>query len=343
MKFIGLFLFLGLLACNTNQATKNQNYYELGGYTQGTSYHITFGADEFINLKPEIDSILDKINNSLSVYDSTSIISRINRNDTPVIPDQYFIDVITKSIEIMELSNGAFDITVAPLIDFWGFGPNGPVKKDKRQIENILKHIGSSKINLAQGKFTKSSDDVKINVNAIAQGYTVDVVSNLFTKKGIRNFLVEIGGEVRTMGINKDGKIWKVGIDKPADRIPNQQNEIQAIVSLKDMSISTSGNYKKFYIENGFKYSHTINPKTGYPAKNEMLSATIIAKDCATADALATACMVLGLEEGKKFISRLPDVECFFIYSRGTAQDEIYFSPGFEKYFDKTNADESKY
>ena len=213
----------------------------------------------------------------------------------------------------MKISDGAFDITCSPLIDFWGFGPQQTTLKDTAEIKNILKYVGISNIKLIDNKLIKSFPEVKINVNAIAQGYTVDVLSIFLEKNNIVNYLVEIGGELRTHGVNKEGQPWKIGIDKPIEN--NNAHDIQTILNISGQSVSTSGNYRNFYIENGMKYAHTINPKTGYPARNELLSVTIISKSCTEADALATACMVKGLSESKKMLKKLPGVEAYFISS----------------------------
>ena len=238
-----------------------------------------------------------------------------------------------KSIEIMKISDGAFDITVAPLVDFWGFGDKSIEKKDTSEIKNILENIGISNIRLDGNHLIKKSPNVKINVNAIAQGYTVDIISNFLEKNGITNYMVEIGGEIRTSGLNKDGIEWKIGIDKPVDNnYPG--TDLHTIIKLSGKSVSTSGNYRNFYIENGIKYAHTINPKTGYPARNELLSATILTDDCATADALATACMVMGLNKSLSFLKRLDGIEGYFISLDMQNNFKINQTRGFEKFLD---------
>jgi FAD:protein FMN transferase len=319
-------------SCNYFQEKTRLNYYKLGGFTQGTSYQVIFGSNEFISVNFEIDSILQEMTQSLSVYDSASLISRFNANHPNVVPDKYLTDVVKESIKIMELTDGAFDITAAPLIDFWGFGKTGYGKKDTSKLVKIRRNVGHKKIWLENGKLYKANPEIKINLNAIAQGYTVDILADFLERNNIQNYLVEIGGEIRTRGMNQEGEKWKVGIDRPRQDNPDGIKDIQTIIELGNWSVSTSGNYRKFYIENGNKYTHTINPKTGYPAKNDMLSATIVAKDCATADAIATACMVLGLEKSKSLVQGLKDVEGYFIYSGKRMDDQVFYTPGFEQF-----------
>ena len=295
-------------------------YEAFDGFTQGTTYHIIYERKGLfstspVKMKGEVDSILAHFDLSLSAYEPNSIISRINRNDPQVVPDSDFLIVFNKSLEVFEDSEGAFDITVGPLVNAWGFGPGRKKDMDSMIVDSLLQYVGMNKVKLINNKIVKKIPEIKLDVNAIAQGYSVDVVSNFFKEKRINNFLVEIGGELRTNGTKKNGALWKVGVDKPYDNnyIPGQN--LQIILKLKDCSLATSGNYRKFFEKDGVKYSHSINPKTGYPVKDSLLSATIIAKDCITADAYATTCMVMGLEKSKVFISERDDLEAYLIYS----------------------------
>lgn len=337
MKFIRYFIFFPLLAligsCLPDKSGKNIDYFELAGYTQGTSYHIIMGMEKFLDLRLAIDSILHEIDQSLSVYDSLSVISRFNRNEPGLVPDRFFLDVLEKSLEIMKKTDGAFDITAAPLINFWGFGTQISERKDTTKIKNILKYVGISKIDLSGGVPLKSSDEVIINLNAIAQGYTVDEISRFLEKNDIHNYLVEIGGEVRAKGKNRDSEKWIIGIDNPV-RESGGDNNIETTIRLSGQSVSTSGNYRKFYVENGIRYGHTIDPRTGYPARNSLLSATVIAPDCTTADALATACMVLGYEKSLEMLKSFPGVEAFFICSGENNTTQVFRTSGFDKYLD---------
>ena len=285
------------------------------GEAQGTTYNITYSAPEKTNYKNEIDSLFKAVDQSLSTYVPGSIISRINRNDTGVVADKYFIDVFRKAQEISQQTNGAFDVTVAPIVNAWGFGFTKRARIDSATIDSLLRFVGYQKIKLEGGAIVKTNPGMMLDFNAIAQGYTVDLLSSFLESKGINNYLVELGGEVRTKGKKNNGEDWKIGIDQPNETY-TEGRPLKSIVSLKNKALATSGNYRKFYVENGRKYAHIIDPHTGYPAKHNLLSATVIANDCMTADAFATAFMVMGLEKAKQFLSKDKQLglEVFFIY-----------------------------
>lgn len=294
------------------------SYERIAGFTQGTTYSIAFEKRDDIDVarvRNEIEAIFRKIDLSLSVYNDSSVISGINRNDN-ITPDEFFTEVFKMSERLSAETDGAFDITVSPLVKAWGFGPEGYRQFEKSELDSLLKLVGYKKVKLIDGVIVKDDPRISIDMNAIAQGYTVDVVYEYFEGLGMKSFLVEIGGEVRVRGGKENGKNpWKIGIDKPSDNNNSPGEELQAIVLLKDKALATSGNYRKFYIENGMKYSHTIDPSTGYPAKNRLLSATIITGNCAIADGMATACMVMGLEKAINYISGRPEYEAYFIYT----------------------------
>jgi thiamine biosynthesis lipoprotein len=265
------------------------------------------------------------------MYDSTSIISRINNNDPTVEADDWFIDVFKKSSEVSTLSGGALDITVGPVVHAWGFGTAPIAKHDKAYIDSLLQFVGMDKVKLEGRKVTKKYPGVSLDVNAVAQGYSVDVVSKFFETKGIKNYLVEIGGEVHCKGTNAKDKLWHVGIDKPTDENIAPGDQLEAIIELDNKSLTTAGNYRKFFVENGVKYGHTIDPKTGFPAKNTLLSATVVADDAVTADAWDTAFMVLGLEKSKELLKKLPGIDVYFIYSNEQGKFEVFYSEGLKK------------
>lgn len=329
MKFIGLFIVLMLILISCQ--TKKSEYLKISGFAQGTTYHITYENSNNKDYSADIDSILKAFDRSLSIYDSTSIISRINNDDPNVEVDDWFVEVFNKSAEVNVISGGAFDITVGPVVRAWGFGNSPVAKHDTAYIDSLLQYVGMDKVKLEGRKVIKKYPDVKIDVNAIAQGYSVDVVCDFFISKGIENYLVEIGGEVRGKGTNASDKLWRIGIDKPVDGNMMPGNELQAIIELNNKSLTTAGNYRKFFIENGVKYGHTINPKTGFPARNTLLSATVICDDAMTADAYDTAFMVLGLEKSKELLKKLPGIEVYFIYSNPNGGFEVYFSEGLKK------------
>lgn len=329
MKFIALTIISALLISSCQP--KKSEYLKIAGYAQGTSFHITYENSNNQDYGEAIDSILSAFDKSCSMYDSTSIISRINNNDPTVEADNWFIDVFRKSVEVNALSEGALDITVGPVVRAWGFGAQPMAKHDTAYIDSLLQYVGMEKVKLVGRKIIKQLPGVSLDVNGVAQGYSVDLLAEFFDKKRIKNYLVEIGGEVRSKGTNAKNTLWHVGIDRPADNnlIPGQQ--IQAIVELNNKSMTTAGNYRKFFVENGVKYGHTINPKTGYPAKNTMLSATVVADDAVTADAWDTAFMVLGIEKSKEILKTLKGIDVYFIYSNEKGEYEIYCSDGLKK------------
>ncbi|HBL73744.1 MAG: hypothetical protein A2W90_12975 [Bacteroidetes bacterium GWF2_42_66] len=312
-------------------------YSKIAGFGQGTNYHITYENSTGKDYTTAISSILDAFNKSLSIYDSTSLISRVNKNEPDVAVDDWFVTVFKKSDEINRISDGAFDITVGPVVRAWGFSTAPVPRHDSLYIDSLLQFVGMKKVRLEGRKVIKEMPGVQLDVNALAQGYAVDVVCDFLESEGIKNYLVEIGGEVRGRGVNANGKYWRIGIDKPVDENIMAGEELQAIVEIKNVSIATSGNYRSFYIENGVKYSHTIDPKTGRPARNSILSATVVTSDCMTADALATTFMVIGIEKSKELLKKLQGVEVLFIYSDNTGEFNMFCSEGMKSMIVDTN------
>ena len=328
MKTVSILLLVLIItvACNP----KKSEYLKISGFAQGTTYNITYENSTNMDYSQDIDSILKAFDQSLSIYDSTSIISRINNNQ-PIEVDDWFTEVFHKSAEINSITGGAFDITVGPLANAWGFG-NGPVlKHDTAYIDSLLNYVGMNKVKLEGRKVVKQNQAVKLDVNALAQGYSVDVVCNFFRDKGIKNYLVEIGGEVRGKGTNAKNKFWQIGIDKPSDGNMSPGNDLQAIIGINNKALATSGNYRKFYVENGVKYAHTIDPKTGFPARNTLLSATVVSDNCMTADAYATTFMVLGVDKSKELLTKLTGIEVYFVYSDPQGNYQVFFSEGMKK------------
>lgn len=303
---------------------KNVPYQHNSGYIFGTTYNITYQcADDH---KVDIEKVLADVDASLSPFNDTSIITHVNRNEDVVL-DDFFLDVFRLALRINEDTEGAFDITVAPLVNAWGFGFKNGVNPDEKVIDSLRQVVGLHKVKLEDGKVVKFDSRVMFDCSAIAKGYGVDVVANLLRKYGIKNFMVEIGGEVVTSGINPDRLPWRIGVTKPTDDSLSINNELQTIINVTDKAMATSGNYRNFYYKGGRKYAHTIDPKTGYPVQHSILSATVIADDCATADAYATSFMVLGLEKSKKVLGRHPEMMVYFIYSDEKGQNQVWFSP----------------
>jgi FAD:protein FMN transferase len=323
MKQIILSIFclaLVLTSCS------HKSYYFIEGEAQGSTFHITYEGTRDYSL--EIDSILKAFDQSLSGYVDNSIISRINNNDRTVKPDEWFTTVFNKSKEVYVTSDGMFDLTVGPLVKAWGFLKDTTIKHDSAHIKELLQYVGMDKVRIENGRVIKDNPNIIIDVNAIAQGFSVDVVSEFLEKQGSTNYLVEIGGELKAKGVNAKGKTWRIGIDKPIDGNQVAGDDLQTVIEITGKSLATSGNYRKFFVENGVKYAHTINPKTGYPAKNTLLSATIIADDCMTADAYATVCMASGLEKSLKVLEKVKGLEAYLIYNDDKGKYQIYVTEG---------------
>jgi len=304
-------------------------YAELNGLTQGTTYHIvvekTPGLD-VMALRQDVEQLFAEIDNSLSIYNDSSVISDINANRSDM-TDTLFREVFRASMQVSSESGGLFDITIGPLVKAWGFGPDAMKRFDPSMLDSLLALVGMDKVRLEGERLIKSDPDMLIDVNAIAQGYTVDLAVDLIVSRGIRQCLVEVGGEVRTFG-DKHGMGWKVGIDTPADGNYTPGAEIQARIRLDNQALATSGNYRKFYVENGVKYSHTIDPRTGSPVRHTLLSATIIAPTGAVADAWATACLVGGKDTAIAFIEKYDFLEGYLIYSDESGAMRSWTSEG---------------
>jgi thiamine biosynthesis lipoprotein len=302
----------------------------LSGEAQGTYYSIIYFDDEKRDFQHEIDSILRGFDQSVSLWVPNSIISKVNRNDTSVVLDNYFIENFSLAKEIAEETDGAFDLTVGSLVRAWGFGFDAEKKVDEGIIDSILQFTGYKKVALQNGKVIRSDVRTTFDFNAVAQGYSVDQLGMYLENMGIDNYLVDIGGEVRGRGKKPDGSSWKVGIEKPAFEADDSR-DLKAVIALDDKSIATSGNYRKFYEENGLKYSHTIDPTTGYPVRHSLLSVSVLAENTAIADGYATAFMVMGLEKAKAHLNLNPELQAFFIYSAPDGSYKTYQTDGFNE------------
>jgi thiamine biosynthesis lipoprotein len=265
------------------------------------------------------------------------VISNVNKSNR-VHVDPYFIKMFNVAKEVNKNSNGAFDITVGPLIDVYGFGSEkSDVEIDSALIESIRIYVGMDKVKIINDTLIKDFDNVTLSANALAQGQSVDIICKFFDSLGIKNYMVEIGGELKTKGL-KNGIKWRVGVDKPVEGNMTPGENLQTILLVTDKAIATSGNYRQFYIKDGKKYTHTINPNSGYPAFQNILSASIIADECIIADAYATACVVLGFEESVKLLERTPELDAYFVYTdRNTGEIKTYFTKAVEAMIDKEN------
>jgi len=298
------------------------------GEIQGTYYAITYFDTENRDFQAEIDSILHDFDLSVSLWVPNSIISKVNNNDTSVVLDQYFIDNFNLSQKVALATNGNFDCTVAPLVKAWGFGFDDTKHVDKKIVDSINVFVGYQKVEIAEGKIVKEDPRMSIDFNAIAQGYSVDVIGDYLENEGVQNYLIDIGGEVKGKGQKPDGSDWMVGIEKPAAN-KDSERTLKAIVRLKNKSIATSGSYRKYYEENGIRYSHTIDPKTGYPVEHTLLSVSVMANNTAVADAYATAFMVMGFDKSRGFVENHDGLEAFFIYGNKSGVLHSYITHGF--------------
>ena len=316
-----------LLSCSDKKDIEHSYQYNEGEIF-GTYYHIQYKSNK--SIQEEIQAELINVDLSLSTYKSESVISKINTNQE-VILDQHFISVFNKAQKISEQTNGTFDMTVANLVNVWGFGFKKMNFPDSTTVDSLLQYVNYKNIKLIDGKVIKSNPNYMIDASAIAKGYGVDVVADLLEANNIYNYLIEIGGEIRLKGNSSKGKKWTVGIDKPKDGLYNTGNEVQEIIALGNGAIATSGDYRQFYYKNGRKYSHTINPKTGFPVSHNVLSATIYTTDCASADAYATALMVMELDSTKDFALKHPNLGIYLIYAVDSKQNKVWMNNKFKE------------
>ena len=322
--------FLILLILGTVLILKKQVPYQTDqGIVFGTMYKITYQSKE--NLKMEIESELQKVDNSLSPFNKKSVITHINHNED-YSTDSMFTHVFRLAKTISKETHGAFDITVAPLVNAWGFGFKNASHVDSLTIDSIRQFIGFEKVDLVDGKVVKKDPRIMLDCSAIAKGYGVDCVARLLESKGIKNYMIDIGGELVVKGKNAQQESWRIGINKPIDDSLSVNQELQTIIEINQGGMATSGNYRNFYYKDGKKYAHTIDPRTGYPVQHNILSSTVIAKDCATADAYATSFMVLGLDSAKAICNAHPELDAYFIYAKENGNTGIYFTEGMKQY-----------
>ena len=296
--------------------TPKTQYYHNQGKIFGTYYNIRYEANE--DCHDSVMAALKAVDQSLSMFNPNSVISKINRNDSVVL-DSLFITMFNEAQAISQLSDGAFDITVAPLVNAWGFGTKSQEPRTKNQdihLDSIKALVGYHKVRLVNHSIQKEDMRVTLDASAIAKGYACDVVANTLRRQGCENLLVDIGGEVVLQGVNHKGQAWKVGISKPKHDGEGMENTLQEIISSTNLCMATSGNYLQYYIVDNERRSHTIDPRTGYPVEHSLLSATVIASSCMRADALATTCMVLGEKEALKMIECIPDAACYLIIAQ---------------------------
>lgn len=319
--------FLCLLVVGTIIIVSQQHsmpYQHDEGMVFGTVYSVTYQYDR--DLKKEIEAELQKVDQSLSMFNKESIIARINRGEDVEVNDM-FTDVFMLAQTISQETEGAFDITVAPLVNAWGFGFKGKgPQPTQAEVDSMKQYIGYQMVALKGKKVIKQKPQITLDCSAIAKGYGSDVVARYLRSLDIKNFMVEIGGEVVTQGNNPKRVPWKIGVTKPSDDSLSTDNELETVLNVTDKAMATSGNYRNFYYKGGKKYAHTIDPKTGLPVQHSLLSATVLAKDCATADGYATAFMVLGIDRAKAVLERHKELMAYFIYSDQQGNYKTWYS-----------------
>jgi thiamine biosynthesis lipoprotein len=329
-KLIWQLPFLALLIVGTVLIISHQRsmpYRQVSDFVFGTTYKVIYQCDS--DLSVAIHEELMKVDRSLSPFNKESVITAVNQNHEVTL-DPFFIEVFTKSMDISEDTDGAFDITVAPLVNAWGFGFKNERMPTAHQVDSLRRIIGYKKISLVDGKIRKQDPRMMLDCSAIAKGFGVDAVARLLRSRDVQNFMVEIGGEVVTCGVNAQRLPWRVGVIKPTEDSLSIGHELQTVLNVTDKAMATSGNYRNFYYKNGRRYAHTIDPKTGYPVQHSLLSATVLAKSCTVADAYATSFMVMGMERTQKLLERHPELMAYLIYDTGKGDLAVWFSPSLQ-------------
>ncbi len=323
------FLIIGTILILSESKQEQPQYRTAQGLVFGTRYNVTYlyNAD----LKPEIEQTLALVDSALSMFNEQSTISAVNRSESIQVTDTMFLNVYRRAMEISAMTGGAFDITVAPAVNAWGFGFKHAENIRQATIDSLMEITGYHKIHEQDGLITKDDARIMLDCSAIAKGFGSDMVAAMFRSKGINDFMVEIGGEIVVAGHNPKGNLWGIGISKPVDDSLSINNELQTVIKVSDIAMATSGNYRNFYVKDGRKYAHTIDPHTCMPVSHTLLSATVLAADCATADALATSMMVMGLDSAQALCSRHPEIQAYFIYEAPDGTLATASTPGLEQ------------
>ncbi|RZJ81635.1 MAG: FAD:protein FMN transferase [Flavobacterium sp.] len=322
-------LVIGVLILVLQAENPPLRNYKINGHAQGTSYNISYYATDSLITKTQIDSILNVIDLSMSLYKENSTITKFNKAQKSVQIDQHFVHVLKKAIVINKETKGVFDVTIAPLVQYWGFGPK-PADSIQQPVSEILKNVGMDKLGLNGNILQKLTPNVTIDLNGIAQGYSVDVLADFFEERNISAYVVELGGEIRAKGPKPDGTLMRIGIEGPSENDLSEPG-IKHIIQFKTGAITTSGNYRKFLTKGDKKISHLIDPKTGYPFQNEMISVTVYAKKAIDADGYDNTLMGMGVKNALKFIARKRDLEAYIIYRNQDGKVVDTLTAGFKK------------
>jgi thiamine biosynthesis lipoprotein len=332
-KYLIIFISVAFLSATKSSSLRE---FKITGFAQGTTYSINYFAEDSLVTKNQIDSILNVIDLSMSLYKPNSAISKFNKMPQGKMKiDAHMKNVLVKSFQINKETDGLFDITIQPLMRLWGFYKDGanPTPDTSRIKAFLSGTTGMDKIKLRKDFLSKANNHMEIDLNGIAQGYTVDVIADFFETKGINIYVVEVGGEVRAKGPKPDGKTIKIGIEGPSEDAFADAN-IKHIISFQEGAITTSGNYRKFITYNGKNYGHIISPKTGYPINNEVISVTVFAKKAIDADGYDNALMLMGVEKALKFVEQKKDIEAYFIYKKPDGKVVDTLTSGFKKMID---------
>ena len=319
-----MFIGLVILASCGKQSKKMV----LQGLAQGSYYAVTYYDEQGRNFQHEIDSIFHAVDMSVNLWVDSSVISKVNRNEEVVL-DQIFIDNFNIAQEAAKLSDGYFDPTISPIVAAWGFSYKVGDSITPQLIDSLKQWVDYRKVRIENGKVIKENPNMTLDFNAIAQGYTSDLIAAFLESRGIKSYLVDTGGEIMAKGEKTNGKPWIVGIEKPVENKDSEQ-VVQTRIALRDKGLVTSGSTRKYVERNGKRYSHSINPKTGYPVEHNVLSVTVLAENSVWADALASICMVMGLEQSLPLIESLDGVEAYYIYSNEQNELETFATEGFK-------------
>lgn len=328
MKLWKILFLIFLIVASVYVIGNEPPYHTDRGFIFGTYYNICYKSNE--NLQIKIDSTLKSVDFSLSPFNKKSVICAINEN-RDVEPDAQFVEVFNLSQEVSEATNGSFDITVAPLVNAWGFGFKQGVMVDSLIVDSLLQYVGYKGVELKEGRVEKRFPETMLDCSAIAKGYGCDRVARLFDALGVENYMVEIGGEVVAKGKNEKSKLWSIGISKPIDDVTGTKSELQEVLYISGKSIATSGNYRNYRYDGERKLSHTIDPRTGNPVNHTLLSATVIADNCAKADAYATAFMVMGVQQAME-ICKEKNLDAYLIYATEDGKFAIKETDGMKRY-----------
>lgn len=322
-----IFIISTLLLFSCKEQPKKTNY---SGITQGSYFSITYYDESGRTFESEFDSIFDAVENSVSLWDENSIIRKVNRNEDVVV-DKVFRDNFEWAKKASEFSDGAFDATIGPLVAAWGFHYKKEMEMTPAMVDSIRQLVDFKKIEIIDNKVVKAKPNMTLDFNAVAQGYTADLIGTFLEEKGVTNYLVDVGGEIMARGGKPNGENWIIGIEKPSENYDSERN-VQLKITLKDKGIVTSGNYRKYIEKDGVRYSHSIDPKTGYPVPQNLLSATVIADNAAWADCLASICMIVGKDKALQMLEDNADIEGYLIFVDEDGTIKTTSTSGFKEY-----------